>query len=741
MKQIRLILSLLLCASLLLAALCPAIAADTETRLYNVYGDHMLFQQNAEAVFAGEAAPGTALTVSLKDAGGNEVRSANGSVGADGTFSLSFPAPAGSYDAYTVTLSADGSVVTTLSDVAFGELWLSFGQSNMEYGLSASPEGVAMMESGQTGSRDLRVLQVSHPVKDGNYCSDKLPQTEAQSCYWYTGDKTDVYGMSACAYFFAEKMMAELDMPVGILNAAVGGSGIAAWIPRESIDGAPEVKDAIVSHGAYIPLDDWDKGDRQFHIDMTGLYNSKIAPLVSFRPAGAIWYQGETDLMLYNDPAYYIQLFELMQDSYTGLFAHEGGPLPIVFTQIVSYNYGKGPFAETAFNEAFTDLAAADPASRGEVVVHDLPLDYYDNCGAIHPMTKQPIGERMADCALALVHGSGAPTSAPAKTAMQAQDGSVQVTFSHAGDGLICVGDALRGFAVYGEDGVCLPAQAEIISADTVRVWNDDVAEPVGATYAVNSISTSADLWSSFGGEKYLPAAAFGASDPAVTKLFDDAEWLRCDTLTAWQNLSHDPGVTDVWTAKNAALAISDDAVEGSGSLSVKADKRSFTVSAPFSEKRNGSLRQLDSMDTDFTRYGALSVQLKNNGDKDLTLEQVRLYLNGALYYCPLCLESGKNSAVIPADGAWHEYTFDLNQLGLFGSGIDRWNNEALDGVTELRLCFAGKDADLQIDGFRFVPESQTVFRFSAKLQRIINSIAALIEKMRSFFEKAQEIC
>ena len=740
MKRRQLFLSLLLCVSLLLGAVCPAFAAGAETRLYNVYGDHMLFQQNADAVFAGVAAPGTALTAELKDAGGSVVRSAAGTAGADGTFSLSFTAPAGGYDAYTVTLCADGSVVTTLSDVVFGELWLSFGQSNMEYNLGGSPEGKAMMEAGQTGSKNLRVLQVPHPIKDGAYCSDKLPQTDAPNCYWYTGDQASVYGMSACAYFFAEKLLDELDMPVGILNAAVGGSGLGAWIPRDVIEADAAMMDAMTAHGTYIALEDWDKGDRQFHIDMTGLYNSKVAPLVNFRPAGGIWYQGETDLMLYNDPAYYAQMYDMMQDAYTDLFAHENGRFPLMFTQLVSYNYGKGPYAETAFNEVFTDMAAADPASRGEVVLHDLPLDYYEEWGAIHPMTKQPIGERMANCALALVYGSGAPTSAPAKTAVQAQDGSVTVTFSNAGDGLICDGDALRGFAVYGADGICLPAQAEIVSADTVRVWNDDVAQPVGAVYAVNSIATSANLWSSYNGEKYQPAAAFGAADPAVKKQFDDAEWLRCDTLTAWQNFSSDPGMADVWSAKNAALAISDDAAEGSGSLGVKAKGLIFSVATKFTEKRNGKQRLTDSVDTDYTHYGTLTVQLKNNGKKDVTLDQLRLYKDGTLYYCPLCVESGKNSAVIPADGAWHEYTFDLNELGLYGGNADRWNNNALNGVTEVRLCFTGSSADLQIDGFRFTAE-QGRTNSGSRLQRLIDRILAVFEKVKAIFAKAQTVC
>ncbi|MBQ6420411.1 MAG: hypothetical protein IJK02_04980 [Clostridia bacterium] len=732
MKKHTLILALILCAALLTGAV-PAFAAGNEARLYNVYGDHMLFQQNADAVFAGEAAPGTALSVTLKDNAGETVRTANGTAGADGTFSLSFAAPAGSYDPYTVTLTAGGATVKTLTDVVFGELWLSFGQSNMEYNLHGTAEGRAMQAAGETGSRNLRVLQIPHPVKNGAIYAEPTPQTDAVNCYWYTGDQADVYGMSAVGYFFAADLLETLDVPVGILNAAVGGSSIDAWIPRAAIDGDTDVKSAVISHGAYVTPANWENAG-PYHICMTGLYNSKIAPLTNFRPSGAVWYQGETDLMLYNDPAYYAQLFDLMQDSYTDLFSHTNGRFPIMFTQLVSFDYGLGPFAETAFNEAFTTLAAGDPASRGEVVVHDLPLDYYPEWGAIHPMTKKPIAERMANCAKALVYGGDMPASAPAMTGTQVSDGSVLVSFSNVGDGLICTDDTLHGFAVYGADGFCVPAEAEIVSADTVRVFSDEVAAPAGATYAVNSISTSANLWSSYNGKAYQPAAAFGASDPAATKLFDDAEWMRCETLKAWQNADSDPGFRDVWTAKRAALTVSADAAEGDGSLAITGKSLLFSVSTAFAEAKNGKMNRHDNIDTDYTDYGTLSVRVKVTGSKDVTLEGLRLYKDKTLYYCPLCLESGKNAAVIPADGDWHTLTFDLNALGIYGSAADRWSNEALRGVTELRLCFSGAGAELQIDGFRFAPEDAGTEYPRAKLQRLIDAVLAFIEKIKAMF-------
>ncbi len=735
MKKMRMFLSILLCFTLLAGIFCPAAlpaAAAGETRLYNVYGDHMLFQQKAEAVFAGVSAPGTALTVTLSDAAGAVVRSARGTAGADGTFRLSFTAPAGGYAAYTVVLTANGVPVSAFSDVVFGELWLSFGQSNMEYTLNITPEGKAMQAAGQTGSRNIRVLHVPHPVKDGAICADKLPQTDAQNCFWFTADQSAVYGISAVAYFFAEELLSTLDMPVGILNTAVGGSGIGAWIPRDTIESDASLKQAVVDRGAYIALSDWDAGERQYHIDMTGLYNSKIAPLVHFRPAGAIWYQGETDLMLYNDVDYYCRLFTALQNSYTELFAYENGCLPLIFTQIAAYNYGRGPYAVTKFNEAFTRFAAEDPESRCEVTITDLPLDYYEDCGAIHPMTKLPIGQRMAACAEALCYDGEGPSSAPVATSVRADGNGLLVTFNHVGDGLVCAGDTLRGFAVYGADGVCLPAEAEIVSKDTVRLESAAVPAPVGATYAANSMSPRANLYSGRAGKPFMPAAAFGASDEKIVKLSDNAAWLACDTLSAWQNAAHDPGLRDVWTAENAQISLAADVSDGTGVICVAGEKRSFSVSASFADTRNGKQEIFDSVDADFTAYGTLTLRLKNAGSADVTLSALRLYKNAALYYCPLCTESGKNAVILPADGQWHAYTFDLNALGLAGSAVDRWSNDALDGVTELRLCFTGSGAALRLGGCAFGPETEQ--KTGGVLQRVITRLLAFFQKIKDFF-------
>ena len=62
---------------------------------------------------------------------------------------------------------------------------------------------------------------------------------------------SDIAGISAIAYFAARELREALDMPVGIINAAIGSTSIQAWMSRESIDENPIVKYSIAKSGLY----------------------------------------------------------------------------------------------------------------------------------------------------------------------------------------------------------------------------------------------------------------------------------------------------------------------------------------------------------------------------------------------------------------------------------------------------------------------------------------------------------
>ena len=730
-------LAVFLCFCFLFAAALPAFSATGETRLYNVYADGMLFQRNTDAILAGKAPGGSAILAELIDAGGKTVAAGKAVATRGNTFAVSFPAPAGGYASYTVRVSCNGGVFAELKNVVFGELWLASGQSNMQYALGQTEEGKAMAAAGETGPKAVRVLLVPPPYANGAYQTRYLPQTDAISCAWISCDDSRVFEVSAVAYYFAVRLQERLDMPVGILNVAVGGSCIAPWLSRAAIDGDETVRGYLTETGGYYEAARWTDPDRSILTDMTNLYNTNISPLTNFRPQGAVWYQGCSDLMYGRSNAYYQACFRLMQESYTEVFGYTRGTMPFIFTQLACYDYGRGPVSVTRFNEAFTALAKVPGAARGMVTIYDLPLDY-NEMGYIHPMTKQPIGERMFLLAESLVYGKKSPSSAPACVKSEAKDGSVYLTFDHVGSGLQFTGKTPCGFAVCGKDGICVEADAEIVSNNTVRVFSKYVPEPVAATYAAGNWSQRANLWSFYGGKPYLPAAPHGIADPAIKHPFADNAWMNCEDLTAFDSGCNDE-YTDAWETSGCEIAVDTESpAEGGGALRVTAKLPLFMLSPKISAKKDLKTDVFDNADADWSDYTFLRMQVKNRGKADVRLNQIRLYTGEAAYYTPVCAESGITGVTVPADGEWHAVTFRLDRLLSMGVGSREYTNEKLSGIKRIRFCWEGADAELLLDDIRVLPASADLPGENEKPSGILAYLKALFtslfDRIKAFF-------
>lgn len=722
------IISLILVAALCLGFALNVHAEDPQASLYaNIYGDGMLFEQNKHAVFAGEAKSGTAITAELYSADGALCAQGSSVADSDGKFKVSFLSPSGGYEEYTVILKAASSEFARLERVVFGELWLSSGQSNMQYPLAQSRTGREMFAKQEKLSKWLRVLLV--PAYPGNTAGPEFtyaqPQTDIDGAVWVTGENLSVYNMSAVSYFFAKELMEELDMPVGILNASLGGSAIASWLSRDAIDGDAQVRNNLVSDNEYIELSDWKADKQNVYVDMTANYNHKIEALGNFRPSGMIWYQGESDVG--KSAEFYSGAFDLMQRSYTEHFGYEDGLMPIIYTQLASFLYGENTFVIPDRNIDFTEIQQASPESRAMVTIYDVPLTYIPEAGAIHPECKEEIGERMAFAAEGLVYGEENSYSAATVKETVISDGAVFVTFENTGDGLVCPDGELFGFAVCGKNGVYIQAQAEIISPDTVKVYNESVAAPCSASYAYSVNNIRSNLYASADGEPSLPVSLF-ITDPSIgTHYWTDKQWDDCNDEQIWHlSLSGDEyiGFYDAWTADGADVSFID------GSVNIKSSSNSFAA-APV--MRYGDAKLFHDIDTDYSDYGKMSFYLRNNGESDVTLSKVKFTVNSLLWYAPEIEGTRDIEAVIPADGEWHLVSVDLNSLYLYGNeGGASLPCGRLRNVNDIRFEFScSGESDISIDQIRFAPsEGKNCIRFNAD----ISKADTLTEKIMAFF-------
>lgn len=740
------LLSLLLVLCLLSGVLLPFASAQTATdaSLLQIYGSNMLFACNKPITLAGYAAPGAQITAQIILGGDVIVRTGTATALADGSFEVVTDGIEGGYAEYTIQLYADDTLFATLTGVVFGALWLASGQSNMQYGLYQTYEGFALSKTGGTDSY-LRVLDVPvYPEYNGS--GDNLPfeaLEDIKGAFWYKGTDTGrLMSVSAVAYFFANELRKELDMPVGILNASLGGSSIYTWLSRDDIDSTPAVKDYLVSAGRYITAAQWGSVTHSPYADITANFNKKINPLRHFEPDGMIWYQGESDISAPHGA--YTNAMNLLQKSYSALFGYEGSQMPFVFTQLASYKYGKevNDFNYVGnFNIELGEIQAQNPTARAMTTIYDVSLEYDTKkidssmgaVGAIHPMVKKPVGDKMAFAALGLVYGKRTSYSAPLMSSATVNDDSILVKFTNIGDGLAVKptgftaampnneSPPLYGFSIAGANGIYVEAKAEIVAPDTVRVWSDGVKAPRSATYAYSQVNNYSNLFATEDGNFTLGVSAFVTQRLDGARYTQDKYWTTCELDQIWRALS-DPLYFPAFKANTRNASLSYSTVEkaaGTASLKVDyviaADKhKSFAFGPELTYKEKLIPTAFPCINRDYSMNSMVSFQVKNTSGRSVMLDEMRFYTNAITWFSPLKAGGGSTGVAIPADGQWHTITLDLSSLCLYGN-MDSFkaSGDMLKNVFDIELRFSddtatkGDSGTIFVDDFQFAPKGQ----------------------------------
>lgn len=702
--------SILLALTLVSACLITANASSKKAEVYSVYSDNMLFKQNEDAVIAGTATSGNEIKAELL-LGNTVIANGKTTAKSDGTFAVSFKSPVGSYTQYTVILKENGAEFKKLENVVFGELWLAGGQSNMMYPLGQAEHGLEMMQNGQKLSPWIRVLTTpAYPEYKGSTELVPLePLNDIKDAKWISGEDSGIYGTSAVGYFFAKKLMEEIDMPVGILNLNLGGSAIASWLSRDAIDSDTAVKKHLTENDRYFPAEKWKEDGHNIYVDMTVNYNLRIHPARNFRISGMIWYQGESDIG--NSAEEYSDSIDLLQRSYTEVFGYQNGLLPFIFTQLASYFYSEDGLCLPQRNIDFSNIQQERPESRALVSIYDLPLTFLPEAGSIHPETKKEIGERMAYAAKGFIYGKSDCYTTATVEKTEIKDGSIYVTFRNVGDGLKFGSNLPTGFAVCGSDGIFARADAEIISENTIKIYSDYVENPVSASYAYSVMNMKSNLYATENGVLTLPVSPFVTNQNNIKQYWIDKIWADCESETSWHIQGEEfSKYHPLWESNNANISFSaEDAFSGEKGMKIRSESNSFSINPLLTYKDGIEAKVFSDVDANYTNYGTITVNIRNNGENDVNLNEIRFYKSSSLWYTPAFSDTSDTSAFIPADGKWHTLTFDLNKLYLYGNecGISS-PNERLKKVKNIEFIFESDgNSDISIDAVRFSPTAE----------------------------------
>lgn len=180
---------------------------------------------------------------------------ANGWISTAGAFRVVLPPlPAGGPHILRVELPRDsGTSSLEIPDIHIGEVWLASGQSNMQWTLGQCGERTAqaIADSGDPLRRFFTVGQRA----------ELAPQRDVEGS-WKPASPETSSEFSAVAYFFARRLRKELDVPVGVIVSAWGGTPIEAWMPRSAHAGSDLLRSKLRNYEKRAYSDErWDSFD------------------------------------------------------------------------------------------------------------------------------------------------------------------------------------------------------------------------------------------------------------------------------------------------------------------------------------------------------------------------------------------------------------------------------------------------------------------------------------------------
>lgn len=428
--------------------------------IHSMFADHMVLQRDVENPVWGWTTPGEKVTVEI----GGKISTCT--AGSDGKWMVNI-GPFSKGGPYEMKVTA--SKTASIKDILFGEVWFCTGQSNIVLQLREALNPTTEIQN--ANYPNIRFFNV--PYGYAGTPQDKFSYPD--QCKWQACSPATAQNQTAVGYFFARKLSTELDVPVGIILSAVGGTKIEYWMSRDILGAFPDYTQEL--------------NNLQVNSNsLTGLYNGMIAPVLPYRIKGTIWYQGEGSTE--NDFKYSKLLPSLIKD-WRDKFGIDNFPFLIIqlpnIASLQSAPVQNGSW--TLIRDAQLQTAKND-SNNGLIVTIDI-----GDASNVHCPNKQDVGMRSALYALDKVYGKNIVPSGPIFKSMTKEGNKIRLSFDYTGSGLMVgqktgldpvkavPGGTLKGFAIAGSDKNFVWADA-VIDNDSIVVSASNVSNPEAVRYS-----------------------------------------------------------------------------------------------------------------------------------------------------------------------------------------------------------------------------------------------------------------
>ncbi len=200
-----------------------------QLRLPALVRDSMILQRDTKINIWGRASKGEKVTVQFNGKNYKTI------TGADGKWALQLlPMKAGG--PYSMSITATDKIV--LKDILIGDVWICSGQSNMVHQMAL-----------HSVRYEQEIAQANYPAIRHFYIPTltdvEKPHDDLPVGYWKSANPQDVLQFSAVAYFFAKTIYEKYHVPIGLINASVGGTPVEAWTSEEGLKDFTAITNAI----------------------------------------------------------------------------------------------------------------------------------------------------------------------------------------------------------------------------------------------------------------------------------------------------------------------------------------------------------------------------------------------------------------------------------------------------------------------------------------------------------------
>ena len=273
---------------------CSQSSSD-ELRLARIFNDHMVLQCQKPVKVWGWSEKGQNVTVNFA---GQSVKTKSNETGAwQVTLKPLLATAKGRELEVTCNLKS-----LKLTDVVVGEVWLASGQSNMAMNVGSVARKIQLAREQIASAKfpGIRFCRI-------NEKESKKPLGDLKTTTkWTVCSPDSVSRFSAAAFYFARELHHKIEVPIGMIDSSRGGTPIEPFIPRSAFDSHATLRRE---------LELGDKEDLRGIWKLSGgvrardanwlparLFNSRLAPIFRFAVRGAIWYQGESNCGIGEDP-------------------------------------------------------------------------------------------------------------------------------------------------------------------------------------------------------------------------------------------------------------------------------------------------------------------------------------------------------------------------------------------------------------------------------------------------------